>query len=112
MVTQSVRPFFITMKLSIALLPCLLAVADTALFDWGTVSATGLLGWYLWYNTKVIHPRQEQRIETIHKLCRDEVRCQRQHYEDVINSMQEQHQLRHEQILTGLRSISQQIRDD
>ena len=99
------------MKLSIALIPCLLAVVDTALFDWGTVSATALLGWYLWYNTKVIHPRQENRIETIHKLCRQEISSQRDPYEDLINAMQEQHQQRHEQILSALRTISQQVRD-
>jgi len=99
------------MKLSFALVPCLLAAVDTAIFDWGTVSATALLGWYLWYNTKVISPRHETRIETIHKLCREEISAQRTHYEDVINSMQEQYQQRHEQILSGLRSISERLPD-
>jgi hypothetical protein len=36
-------------------------------FPWGTFTATGLLGWYLYYNVRFAGPRREQHVLTLAK---------------------------------------------
>ena len=93
--------------LVLALTPVLFASADVfSGFEWGTVSATGLLGWYLWYTTKVVLPQHEHRVTTLHSKCTEEMRLQRDHYERLLDDMQERHELRHKEIVCSLEKIA------
>jgi len=77
--------------------------------DWGTVSATGLLGWYLWYSTKVLLPRHEDRIVKMQETCGDELRKQRDHYETLLSDMQDKHESRHREIVSSLEKIAMKL---
>jgi len=77
--------------------------------DWGTVSATGLLGWYLWYSTKVLMPRHEERITKMQETCGDELRKQRDHYETLLTEMQDKHESRHREIVSSLEKIAMKL---
>ena len=74
--------------------------------DWGTVSATGLLGWYLWYSTKVLMPRHEERITKMQEACSEELHRQRDHYETLLSDMQDKHDIRHREIVSALEKIA------
>ena len=77
--------------------------------DWGTVSATGLLGWYLWYSTKVLLPRHEDRIVKMQETCGEELHRQRDHYEALLSDMQDKHDIRHREIVSALEKIATKL---
>jgi len=77
--------------------------------DWGTVSATGLLGWYLWYSTKVLLPRHEDRIVKMQETCGEELHRQRDHYEALLTDMQDKHDIRHREIVSALEKIATKL---
>ena len=77
--------------------------------DWGTVSATGLLGWYLWYSTKVLLPRHEDRIVKMQETCGEELHRQRDHYETLLSDMQDKHDIRHREIVSALEKIATKL---
>lgn len=94
-------------SLVLALTPALFASADMfSGFEWGTVSATGLLGWYLWYTTKVVLPQHENRVTSLQSKCTEEMRLQRDHYERLLDDMQERHESRHKEIVSSLEKIA------
>ena len=76
------------MKILFAFIPPLLAASDAMTdLDWGTVSATALLGWYLWYTTKVIMPRHQSQIAKMQDNFGVQFSSQRDHYEVLIDNM-------------------------
>jgi len=77
--------------------------------DWGTVSATGLLGWYLWYSTRVLLPRHEDRIVKMQETCGEELHRQRDHYEALLTDMQDKHDIRHREIVSALEKIATKL---
>ena len=77
--------------------------------DWGTVSATGLLGWYLWYSTKVLLPRHEDRIVKMQETSGEELHRQRDHYEALLTDMQDKHDIRHREIVSALEKIATKL---
>ena len=86
--------------------PALLASSESMGFDWGTVSATALLGWYLWYSTKITNPRHEKNVGKMQDDFRNEFTIQRDHYEKLLEELQERHAQRDEEILEILSKIS------
>ena len=97
------------MKTLIAFLPPLLvAVGDTMPtgFDWGTISATGLLGWYLWYTTKVIFPSHQKQVSDMQETFSSDFKNQRDHYEKILEDVQDRTDMRHEQIVESLDKIT------
>jgi|TARA_A100001391_G_C4872682_1_gene225800 hypothetical protein len=95
-------------SLLVAMAPSMVAASDAITkFDWGTVSATGLLGWYLWYTTKVVMPRHQEQITTMQDKCAEELRSQRDHYETLLEEQQTQHATRHKEILDALKRIAE-----
>ena len=94
----------------VAFLPALLSSTDVfTQLDWGTVSATGLLGWYLWYSTKVLMPRHEERITVMQQSCSEELRRQRDHYEGLLSELRGRHDERHREIVEVLDRISDKL---
>ena len=77
--------------------------------DWGTVSATGLLGWYLWYSTRVLLPRHEDRIVKMQETCGEELHRQRDHYEALLTDMQDKHDIRHREIVSALEKVATKL---
>ena len=101
------------MKILFAFLPSLLAASDSVIgFEWGTVSATGLLGWYLWYTTRVVMPRHQAQISEMQNNFGDQLVSQRDHYEVLIDNVQRRHERRDEKIVAALDKISDQLTDD
>ncbi len=95
----------------IAMIPALFATADSITdFEWGTVSATSLLGWYLWYTTKVVFPKHEERMAELQTRSADDMRQQRDHYEDILEDMQRRHEARHSEIVTSLQEIARSLK--
>jgi hypothetical protein len=91
------------MKILFAFLPSLLAASDSVIgFEWGTVSATGLLGWYLWYTTRVVMPRHQAQITDMQKSFNTQSTSQRDHYEVLIDNLQRKHERRDEKIVAAL----------
>lgn len=87
------------MKPLLALFPPLLvAVGDIipANFDWGTVSATGLLGWYLWYTTKIIFPAHQKQVSEMQESFSEDFKSQRNHYERILEDVQVRYDKQHE----------------
>ena len=76
-------------------------------FDWGTISATGLLGWYLWYTTKVVFPRHQDHVAEMQEGFTKQFNIQRDHYERILDDVQERQDNRHEQIVESLEKISE-----
>ena len=73
-------------SLILASLPPLLIAAQEVVdaipgFDWGTISATSLLGWYLWYTTKVVFPNHQERVSEMQDSFTEQFNSQRDHYE-------------------------------
>ncbi len=97
------RSFFI------AMCPALLAFSENLGFDWGTVSATALLGWYLWYSTKITNPRHEKNVGKLQEDFRKDFSEQRDHYEQLLEELQERHAKRDEEILAILSKISDHL---
>ena len=93
----------------IAMCPALLAFSESIGFDWGTVSATALLGWYLWYSTKITNPRHERNVGKLQEDFRKDFSVQRDHYEKLLEELQERHAKRDEDILEILSKISDQL---
>tara|TARA_Y100000310_G_scaffold207268_2_gene207754 strand:- start:11882 stop:12202 length:321 start_codon:yes stop_codon:yes gene_type:complete len=92
----------------LAFLPPLLAAADAIPgFQWGTISATGLLGWYLWYTTKVVFPHQRREVSDMQEKYVEQLVSQRTHYEGLLEDLQSRHDGRHQQIVDTLDRISQ-----
>tara|TARA_R110002020_G_scaffold55309_1_gene153554 strand:+ start:31884 stop:32204 length:321 start_codon:yes stop_codon:yes gene_type:complete len=96
----------------LATLPSLLAMAEAIPgFDWGTISATGLLGWYLWYTTKVVFPKHREEVSDLTKEMQDHFTEQfveqRDHYEKLLEDLQTRHDSRHQQIVDTLEKISE-----
>lgn len=101
------------MKIFFAFLPPLLAASDSVVgFEWGTVSATGLLGWYLWYTTRVVMPKHQAQISEMQNSFGDQLVSQRDHYEVLIDNLQRRHERRDEKIVATLDKISDQLTDD
>ena len=93
-------------SLLLSLFPSFLAASDAfAAFDWGTVSATGLLGWYLWYTTKVVFPRLDEQTVKMQENCSKELHLQRAHYEALLTELQTRHSEEHTQITRALEKI-------
>lgn len=91
------------MKILFAFLPSLLAASDSVIgFEWGTVSATGLLGWYLWYTTRVVMPRHQAQITDMQESFNVQSTSQRDHYEVLIDNLQRKHERRDEKIVAAL----------
>lgn len=91
------------MRIFFAFLPSLLAASDSVIgFEWGTVSATGLLGWYLWYTTRVVMPRHQAQITEMQESFNDQSSSQRDHYEVLIDNLQRKHERRDEKIVAAL----------
>ena len=97
------------MKTLLAFLPPLLVAAGDTMpfaFDWGTISATGLLGWYLWYTTKVILPSHQKQISVMQETFSSDFKNQRDHYEKILDDVQDRQDIRHEQIVDSLAKIT------
>ena len=91
----------------LAFLPPFLAAADAIPgFDWGAISATGLLGWYLWYTTKVVFPRQQRQVGEMQEHFTAQFNSQRDHYEKILDEVQDRQDKRHEKIVESLNKIS------
>jgi len=98
------------MKLLAFLPPMLVAVGDVMPgFDWGTISATGLLGWYLWYTTKVVFPNHQKQVSEMQDSFTVQFNKQREHYENVIDDVQTRQDKRHEQIVETLEKINDSL---
>ena len=84
-------------SLLIAVLPpFLVAAGDTITgFDWGTISATGLLGWYLWYTTKIVFPSHQKQVSEMQDSFNDQFVNQRDHYEKILTEIQNRQDRRH-----------------
>ena len=99
--------------LALAILPTCLAAADSlANFDWGTVSATGLLGWYLWYTTKVIFPKHDDLMMSMQDRCAEELLQQRTHYEGLMSEMHDRHTEQHGELLEALEKIVDKLGEE
>ena len=75
--------------------PLLVASQDMMNFEWGTVSATGLLGWYLWYTTKVVFPNHQKQVSEMQDSFTSQFNLQREHYENVIEDVKTRQDKRH-----------------
>ena len=84
-------------SLLIAVLPPFLVAAGDAItgFDWGTISATGLLGWYLWYTTKIVFPSHQKQVSEMQDSFNDQFVSQRDHYEKILTEIQDRQDKRH-----------------
>ena len=92
----------------LASLPPLLAASDAIPgFEWGTISATALLGWYLWYTTKVVFPHQRREVSEMQEKYVEQLTSQRGHCEDLLEGLHARHDERHQQIVDTLDKISQ-----
>ena len=92
--------------------PLQVASQDMMNFEWGTVSATGLLGWYLWYTTKVVFPNHQKQVSEMQDSFRSQFNLQREHYENVIEDVQTRQDKRHEQIVQTLEKINDSLDKD
>ena len=92
--------------------PLLVASQDMMNFEWGTVSATGLLGWYLWYTTKVVFPNHQKQVSEMQDGFTSQFNLQREHYENVIEDVQTRQDKRHEQIVQTLEKINDSLDKD
>lgn len=91
------------MRIFFAFLPPLLAASDSFVgVEWGTVSATGLLGWYLWYTTRVVMPRHQAQMIDMQESFNTQSSSQRDHYEVLIDNLQRKHERRDEKIVAAL----------
>ena len=98
------------MRILAFLPPMLVAVGDVMpAFDWGTISATGLLGWYLWYTTKVVFPNHQKQVGEMQDTFTEQFNIQRQHYENIIEDVQGRQDKRHEQIVETLEKINNSL---
>ena len=98
------------MKTLFAFLPPFLAATDGIThFEWGTVSATGLLGWYLWYTTKVLMPRHQDQISNMQQSFGTQLLSQRDHYERLLDDQQEKHEERHNKIVDTLETLIEKL---
>ena len=88
--------------------PFLVALGDVipANFDWGTVSATGLLGWYLWYTTKIIFPAHKEQISNMQESFREDFKLQRDHYERILDDIQTRYDKQNDQDEARMMQIS------
>ncbi len=89
--------------------PLLVASQDMMNFEWGTVSATGLLGWYLWYTTKVVFPNHQKQVSEMQDSFTSQFNLQREHYENIIEDVQTRQDKRHEQIVQTLEKINNSL---
>lgn len=97
-------------SLILVVFPPLLAAADGIPgFDWGTISATALLGWYLWYTTKVVFPNHRKEVKEMQDSFTNQFSSQRDHYEVLLEELHDRHDLRHEGIMSTLEKISQKL---
>ena len=92
--------------------PLLVASQEMMNFEWGTVSATGLLGWYLWYTTKVVFPKQQKQVSEMQDSFTSQFNLQREHYENIIEDVQTRQDKRHEQIVQTLEKINDSLDKD
>ena len=92
--------------------PLQVASQDMMNFEWGTVSATGLLGWYLWYTTKVVFPNHQKQVSEMQDSFTSQFNLQREHYENVIEDVQTRQDKRHEQIVQTLEKINDSLDKD
>ena len=92
--------------------PLLVASQDMMNFEWGTVSATGLLGWYLWYTTKVVFPNHQKQVSEMQDSFTSQFNLQREHYENIIEDVQTRQDKRHEQIVQTLEKINDSLDED
>ena len=100
------------MKTLLAFLPPFLAATDGIThFEWGTVSATGLLGWYLWYTTKVVMPRHQDQISSMQNHFSEQILTQRDHYEKLLDEQQDRHEARHNQIVEALEKLVDKLEE-
>lgn len=98
------------MRLLAFLPPILVAIGDTIPnFDWGAISATGLLGWYLWYTTRVVFPNHQKRVGAMQESFTEQFNLQREHYENIIEDVQVRQDKRHEQIVETLEKINDSL---
>ncbi len=99
------------MKALLAFLPPFLIAAGDAIpnFEWGTISATGLLGWYLWYTTKVVFPSHQKQVSDMQDSFTEQFNIQREHYENIIDDVQSRQDKRHEQIVETLEKINESL---
>jgi len=65
-------------------------------FDWGTISATGLLGWYLWYTTKVVFPNHQKQVSEMQEKFTTQFNSQRDHYEKILDDLQDRYDAKNE----------------
>ena len=101
------------MRLLFSFLPPLLVASQEMMnFEWGTVSATGLLGWYLWYTTKVVFPNHQKQVSEMQDNFTSQFNLQREHYEDIIEDVQTRQDKRHEQIVQTLEKINDSLDKD
>ena len=89
--------------------PLLVASQEMMNFEWGTVSATGLLGWYLWYTTKVVFPNHQKQVSEMQDSFTSQFNLQREHYENIIEDVQTRQDKRHEQIVQTLEKINDSL---
>jgi|TARA_A100001201_G_scaffold1985_1_gene4995 hypothetical protein len=92
--------------------PLLVASQEMMNFEWGTVSATGLLGWYLWYTTKVVFPNHQKQVSEMQDSFTSQFNLQREHYENIIEDVQTRQDKRHEQIVQTLEKINNSLDKD
>ena len=92
--------------------PLLVASQEMMNFEWGTVSATGLLGWYLWYTTKVVFPNHQKQVSEMQDSFTSQFNLQREHYESIIEDVQTRQDKRHEQIVQTLEKINDSLDKD
>jgi|TARA_S200002703_G_scaffold4196_1_gene5539 hypothetical protein len=92
--------------------PLLVASQEMMNFEWGTVSATGLLGWYLWYTTKVVFPNHQKQVSEMQDSFTSQFNLQRAHYENIIEDVQTRQDKRHEQIVQTLEKINDSLDKD
>ena len=92
--------------------PLLVASQDMMNFEWGTVSATGLLGWYLWYTTKVVFPNHQKQVSEMQESFTSQFNLQREHYENILEDVQTRQDKRHEQIVQTLEKINDSLDKD
>ena len=99
------------MKALLAFLPPFLVAVGDAMqsFEWGTISATGLLGWYLWYTTKVVFPNHQKQVSDMQDSFTDQFSDQRDHYEKILTEVQERQDKRHQQIVETLEKINDNL---
>lgn len=70
-------------------------IGSTPYGDWvpgvGTISATAVLAWYIWYDVTKTRPQQQKTLETITNTYRDGLNEQRLHYEKLLSAQAEHH---------------------